>query len=183
MADVRDWTPAPTFDDFASTCCHHPRLNLLTDPESFSLTQRDSILNQPLVGPSFVDAVVRGFLLNRAVEIIEEEAYLPLTVSSIAARNYISVRALQRGFRTIWAYRRRSTCVRFGCATHIGACSCPTRRRSQGKVGRLRRPQPEWAGFGRLVRSYIGGHKGERARYVTERTSMTGRRHRALKSL
>jgi AraC-like DNA-binding protein len=81
----------------------------------------DSVLNQPLVGLPFVDGLVRGFLLaaehphldalirderrvapraiRHAVEIIEEEAHLPLTLSSIAARSHISVRTLQQGFQ------------------------------------------------------------------------------------
>jgi len=151
-------------------------------PLKEQLFQRDSILNQPVVGPPFVDAVVRRFLLKRSVEIIKEEAYLPLTVSSIAARNHISVRALQRRFRDHFAvspteYLRQ---VRLRHAHRSLLLSDPSTVTVGGRLGR---PQPEWAGFGRLVRSYIEGHKGERARYVTERTSMTGRRHRALKSL
>lgn len=81
----------------------------------------DSVLNQPLVGLPFVDGLVRGFLLaaehshrdalisderlvapraiRTAVEIIEEEAHLPLTLSSIATRSHISVRTLQQGFQ------------------------------------------------------------------------------------
>ncbi|WP_139813549.1 AraC family transcriptional regulator [Mycobacterium simiae] len=81
----------------------------------------DSLLNQPLVGLPFVDSLVRGFLLaaehrhrdalaqdarmiapraiRAAIEIIEEEAHLPLTLSSIAARSHISVRTLQQGFQ------------------------------------------------------------------------------------
>jgi AraC-like DNA-binding protein len=81
----------------------------------------DSVLAQPLVGLPFVDGLVRGFLLaaehphldaltrderlvapraiRTAVGIIEEEAHLPLTLSSIAARSHISVRTLQQGFR------------------------------------------------------------------------------------
>lgn len=81
----------------------------------------DSVLNQPLAGLPFVDGLVRGFLLaaehphldaltgrgrltapgaiRNAVEIIEEEAHLPLTLSSIATRSHISVRTLQLGFQ------------------------------------------------------------------------------------
>lgn len=81
----------------------------------------DSVLHQPLVGLPFVDSLVRGFLLaaehphrdaltrderlgapraiRTAIEIIEEEAHLPLTLSTIAARSHISVRALQQGFQ------------------------------------------------------------------------------------
>jgi AraC-like DNA-binding protein len=81
----------------------------------------DSVLNQPLVGLPFVDSLVRGFLLaadhphrdalardvrliapraiRSAIEIIEEEAHLPLTLSLIATRTHISVRTLQQGFQ------------------------------------------------------------------------------------
>jgi AraC-like DNA-binding protein len=86
------------------------------------LFRSDGLLHQPLVGMPFVEALVSGFLLaaehsqlgdlmreerlaaprviRRAVEIIEEEAHMPLTVSSIAARCHISVRSLQQGFRS-----------------------------------------------------------------------------------
>jgi AraC-like DNA-binding protein len=86
------------------------------------LFRRDNLLNHPLVGMPFVDSLVRGFLvaadhsLRRAtlgsdpvqlpprtvvaaIEIIEEEAHLPMTVSSLAARTHVSVRSLQLGFR------------------------------------------------------------------------------------
>jgi AraC-like DNA-binding protein len=81
----------------------------------------DGLLNQPMVGMPFVDSLVRGFLLAAdhshrdalrgderlvapraicaAVDIIEEEAHLPLTLSSIAARSHVSVRSLQQGFQ------------------------------------------------------------------------------------
>jgi AraC-like DNA-binding protein len=80
-----------------------------------------SLLNHPLAGWPFVDSLVHGLLLAAdnpyrraiagethavsprsvrvAVEIIEEEAHLPLTVSSIATRCHVSVRALQQDFR------------------------------------------------------------------------------------
>ena len=75
-----------------------------------------------MVGLPFVDSLVRGLLLaadpyrsvvtgdtqvvspraiRAAVEIIEEEAHLPLTVSSIAGRCHVSVRSLQQDF---WRY-------------------------------------------------------------------------------
>ena len=85
------------------------------------LFRPNSLLNQPLVGLPFADSLVCGFLLAAdhshrnaltrdeqlaaprtiriAVEIIEEEAHLPLTVASIAARSHVSVRSLQQGFR------------------------------------------------------------------------------------
>jgi AraC-like DNA-binding protein len=81
----------------------------------------ESVLHQPLVGLPFVDSLLHGFVLaaehpdmdvltgderlsapkaiRTAVEIIEEEAHLPLTLSAIAARSHVSVRALQQGFR------------------------------------------------------------------------------------
>jgi AraC-like DNA-binding protein len=81
----------------------------------------DGLLTQPLVAMPFVDTLVRGFLLaaehsqrdalmgrevsltpraiRHAVEFIEAEAQLPLTLSSIAARSQLSVRALQQGFK------------------------------------------------------------------------------------
>jgi AraC-like DNA-binding protein len=81
----------------------------------------DGLLHQPLVGMPFVDTLVRGFLLaaehshrdaligrersltpraiRRAVDVIEAEAHLPLTLSSIAARCQVSVRSLQLGFK------------------------------------------------------------------------------------
>jgi len=81
------------------------------------LFRLDSVLSQPMVGLPFVDSLVCGLLLaaehpyrsvvtrkaqsvspcaiRAAVEVIEEEAQLPLTVSSIAARCHVSVRSLQ----------------------------------------------------------------------------------------
>jgi AraC-like DNA-binding protein len=81
----------------------------------------DSLLHQPLVGMPFVDSLVRGFLfasehshrdaldadeqlvapraIRTAIDIIEEEAHLPLTLSVIASRSHISVRGLQQGFQ------------------------------------------------------------------------------------
>ncbi|MCV7401784.1 AraC family transcriptional regulator [Mycobacterium fragae] len=85
------------------------------------LFRPDNLLNQPLVGLPFVDSLVRGLLLatnhphrdaltgggefiasrtvRTAIEIIEDEAHLPLTLSSIAARSHASVRSLQQGFQ------------------------------------------------------------------------------------
>jgi hypothetical protein len=40
VLDMREWTPTETFDDFALMCCRQRHLNLLTDPDSFSLTMR-----------------------------------------------------------------------------------------------------------------------------------------------
>jgi AraC-like DNA-binding protein len=81
----------------------------------------NSLLNQPLAGLPFADSLVRGFLLAAdhshrhaltrdkqlaapravriAVEMIECEEHLPMTVSSIAARCNVSVRSLQHGFQ------------------------------------------------------------------------------------
>lgn len=79
------------------------------------LFRPDSLLNRPMVGMPFVDSLVRGFLvpadhshrdavvgtdraqvpgrtIRAAIDIIEEEAHLPMTVSSLAARTHLSVR-------------------------------------------------------------------------------------------
>jgi len=83
--------------------------------------QPDGLIHQPLVGMPFVDSLVRGFLLaaehslrdaliaagepvapraiRTAVDVIEAEAHLPLTLSSIAARSQVSARSLQQGFK------------------------------------------------------------------------------------
>jgi AraC-like DNA-binding protein len=82
----------------------------------------DSLLTQPRVAGPFIDSLVRGLLLaidhphreavatgagqappsiiRVAMEIIEEQAHLPMTVSAIAARSHVSVRSLQEGFRS-----------------------------------------------------------------------------------
>ena len=79
-----------------------------------------SLLHQPLVGMPFVDSLVHGFLvaaehsqrgalaadptqappsaIGAALDIIEAEAHLPTTVSSLASRTHVSVRSLQQGF-------------------------------------------------------------------------------------
>jgi AraC-like DNA-binding protein len=81
----------------------------------------DGLVHQPLVGLPFVDSLVRGFLLaadhsqrnalvgqpgsvkpraiQTAIDVIEGEAHLPLTLSAIAARSQVSVRSLQLGFK------------------------------------------------------------------------------------
>jgi len=80
-----------------------------------------SLLRQPLVGLPFVDSLVRGLLLaadhtyrdavasgtasmtpraiQAAIEVIEQQADLPLTVSDIASRCHVRVRSLQQGFQ------------------------------------------------------------------------------------
>ena len=80
-----------------------------------------SVLTQPLAGAPFVDSLVRGLLLvadhphrdevaadpktvaprtvRAAIDIIDAEAHLPLTVSELASRIHVSVRSLQDGFR------------------------------------------------------------------------------------
>ena len=103
-----------------------------------------------MVGLPFVDSLVRGLLLaadpyrsvvtgdtqvvspraiRAAVEIIEEEAHLPLTVSSIAGRCHVSVRSLQQDFRRYVEVSPMAFCVRFGCVGHIRICLNPTPRR------------------------------------------------------
>jgi transcriptional regulator GlxA family with amidase domain len=81
----------------------------------------DGLVGQPLVGLPFVDSLVRGLLLaaehsqrgaitgeeqpvlprgiRTAVDIMEAEADLPLTLSAIAARSQVSVRSLQLAFK------------------------------------------------------------------------------------
>jgi AraC-like DNA-binding protein len=81
----------------------------------------DGLVHQPLVGKPFVDSLMRGFLVaaehshrdalmgrehsvtshavRTAVDVIEAEAHLPLTLSSLAARCQVSVRSLQLGFK------------------------------------------------------------------------------------
>lgn len=80
-----------------------------------------SILHQPMVGMPFAESVVRGLLLatdhsyraaleneatgpppraiRAAMDIMESEAQLPLSVSALAVRTCVSVRSLQQGFR------------------------------------------------------------------------------------
>lgn len=82
----------------------------------------DSVLHEPLVGAPFLDSLVHGFLLaidhphraalaagagqappravRVAIDVIESEAHLPTTVTSLAARSNVSVRSLQQGFRS-----------------------------------------------------------------------------------
>jgi AraC-like DNA-binding protein len=86
------------------------------------LVRPGNLLNQPMVGLPIADSVVRGFLLAAdhadrgriaahagqapprairvAIDILEAEAHLPTTVSSLAARCHVSARSLQEGFRT-----------------------------------------------------------------------------------
>jgi AraC-like DNA-binding protein len=86
------------------------------------ISRPDSLLNQPLAGLPFADSLIRGFLLaadhpdrdavaagaprpaprtiRAALDIIEAEAHLPLTVSALAARTHVSARSLQQGFRS-----------------------------------------------------------------------------------
>jgi AraC-like DNA-binding protein len=86
------------------------------------ISRPDSLLNQPLAGLPFADSLIRGFLLaadhpdrdavaagaprpaprtiRAALDIIEAEAHLPLTVSALAARTHVSARSLQLGFRS-----------------------------------------------------------------------------------
>jgi AraC-like DNA-binding protein len=80
-----------------------------------------SIVHQPMVGMPFAESVVRGLLLATdhsyrgvlkgestdppprairvAIDIIESEAHLPLTISTLASRSCVSVRSLQQGFQ------------------------------------------------------------------------------------
>ena len=80
-----------------------------------------SMLTRPLVSAPYVDSLVRGLLLvtdhphrdavaaepktvaphtvRAALDIIEAEAHLPLTATTLATRCHVSVRSLQDGFR------------------------------------------------------------------------------------
>jgi AraC-like DNA-binding protein len=80
-----------------------------------------SMLTHPLVSSPYVDSLVRGLLLvtdhphrdavaaepktvapqcvRAALDIIEAEAHLPLTATTLATRCHVSVRSLQDGFR------------------------------------------------------------------------------------
>ena len=58
IADPSDsavWTTANGLDGFASLCCQEPHIDLLSDPQSFSLTQRVGA-----IGPVVVAEVVVG---------------------------------------------------------------------------------------------------------------------------
>jgi AraC-like DNA-binding protein len=85
------------------------------------LFQSDTVLTQPLIAQPFLDTFVRTLLLaadhpyrdvlateaaqagprsiRTAIQIIEAEPHLPLTVSALAARCHVSARALQQGFQ------------------------------------------------------------------------------------
>jgi AraC-like DNA-binding protein len=91
---------------------------LMLAEESF---RPGSALTHPLVGLPYVDSLVRGLLLvgdhphrdavaaepksvaprtiRAAIDVIESESHLPLTVSTLAVRSHASVRSLQEGFR------------------------------------------------------------------------------------
>jgi AraC-like DNA-binding protein len=124
LSDALGWqvTSQVDFTPAIPTEAAHTRswINMLVlFKEQFFRT--DSLLNQPLVGLPFVESLIRGFLLaaehphldaltreerlgapraiRAAVDIIEAEAHLPLTLSSIATRSHISARTLQQGFQ------------------------------------------------------------------------------------
>ncbi len=52
------WTTANGLDGFASLCCHEPHINLLSDPQSFSLTQRVGGIGPVVVAEVVVDSDV-----------------------------------------------------------------------------------------------------------------------------
>jgi AraC-like DNA-binding protein len=118
----RQVTSPPDFAPLMSTNTEPARswINMLTVfVEQFF--HPDGLIHQPLVGMPFVDSLVRGFLLaadhslrnalagkehslapraiRTAVDVIEAEAHLPLTLSTIAARSQVSARSLQQGFK------------------------------------------------------------------------------------
>jgi hypothetical protein len=55
LSDTAIWTTANGLDGFASLCCQEPHIDLLSDPQSFSLTQRVGA-----IGPVVVAEVVVG---------------------------------------------------------------------------------------------------------------------------
>jgi hypothetical protein len=142
-----------------------------------------------MVGLPFVDSLVRGLLLSAdhpfrsvvsgsipavsprtiraAVEIIEAEAHLPLTVSAIAARCHVSIRSLQQDFRRYvgtspMAYLRE---VRLRRAAR--PCSKPTPRR------RVSLPLPINGGFTNLG-PFASAHAARYPRAPGRATSATG---------
>jgi transcriptional regulator GlxA family with amidase domain len=54
-------------------------------------SQRDALLGRDVSTPPRA--------VRTAIDVIEAEAHLPLTLSSIAARSQVSVRSLQQGFK------------------------------------------------------------------------------------
>jgi hypothetical protein len=52
------WTTANGLDGFASLCCHEPHINLLSDPQSFSLIQRVGGIGPVVVAEVVVDSDV-----------------------------------------------------------------------------------------------------------------------------
>jgi AraC-like DNA-binding protein len=118
----REVTSAPDFEPLMLINAE-PARNWINMLRLFSdqFFHPDGLLNEPLVGKPFVDSLVRGFLLatehshrdalvddvqpvapraiRTAIDVIEAEAHLPLTLSSIAARSQVSVRSLQDGFK------------------------------------------------------------------------------------
>ena len=88
---------------------------------NYELQQPDSALRQPMIADPYLDALVRNLLLatdhpyrgmlaaetndrlpqtmRTAIEIIEAEAHLPLTVSALASRCEVSARNLQQAFQ------------------------------------------------------------------------------------
>lgn len=114
QVDFRPVTPI----DAAPTQSWVNMLMLFAD----QFSRPDSLLRQPLVAGPYVDSLVRGLLLaidhphrdtvatgagqappravRAAIDIVEDEAHLPTTVSSLAARSHVSVRSLQEGFRS-----------------------------------------------------------------------------------
>ena len=56
--DMREWAMAERFDDFASMCCRKPHLNLLTDPDEFSLSHRVARMGSVLLAETIVGSGV-----------------------------------------------------------------------------------------------------------------------------
>lgn len=107
----------PTMSTTSSAAASWISMLLLLREQVF---RAGGLLARPLVGLPYVDSLVRGLLLaaeypqrvaveaqpepigsrciRAALDIIEAEPHLPITVTALAARSYTSIRSLQEGF-------------------------------------------------------------------------------------
>jgi len=58
FSNTAEWTTANGIDGFASLCCYEPHIHLLSDPQSFSLTQRVGGIGPVVVAEVIVDSDV-----------------------------------------------------------------------------------------------------------------------------
>jgi hypothetical protein len=58
FSNTAEWTTLNGIDGFASLCCNEPHINLLSDPQSFSLTQRVGGIGPVVVAEVIVDSDV-----------------------------------------------------------------------------------------------------------------------------